>query len=802
MALAGMNNMLVEGCRFDNCGWASAKCAFDAEDGWDLMQDLTFRNNIFTNNQVLATAPGFKFVTLSNPNTSAGTPAATNMWVCFAGNRFSAAGGTVLQSGAPAAGNRLLVDFHTNVYNEIGLYNATISNKSNVVITILPGLPTGLAAAFGTPAAPENGGPGSVPLTISRYRDTAGPLTVHLASSQPALLVVPASVIIPAGETSVTLWLDALDNTGQDGHQTVTVTATADGFTAGGAPVAVHDDECAGLAQVPAEAPLPLVEGETASYTLALGTVPAATVTVTLQPQAPLAAAPATLVFGPENWSQPQTVTVAHPDTDTQADPPRERLIGYLLTSDDPAYQGLAAPALTVAVADNDPPALVLTAAVVTVSEAAGGAATTVTLYRNTPATNALFVAMTSSHPDILRIDSPAMIPTGTAGITLDVDVLDDAVIEPDVPVTLSAAAAGFVEGSVVITVKDDDTPPTAITNVVPYAESFETWVAGAPLQPARGWYAGDTQSCTVVQETYAYAAPLPLDVQHTKVAALNGPVVNRIVRQTGLTWFDMMLAPTLGDLQREDLEEHDTGLLFSEEGLLRLFHRDLAGGTNRWTTLGHPAIATGAWVRISMGVDYATSDPAFPGIRFLRLFVDGQPIASGQALTDNRGGGEPGGHWFAIHPRPGAGILELGFQDGPCRLDDLVVTPRAPATPAGTAWPWLADHGLATADELSDLDRDGFTAADEYVALTDPTDAESRFMIQAVEPSASALRLGVPSAAGRLYTVERRETPGGGDWQPVPPWIDVPGTGAMLWLPATNGLPSGFFRARVRLAD
>ena len=29
-----------------------------------------------------------------------------------------------------------------------------------------------------------------------------------------------------------------------------------------------------------------------------------------------------------------------------------------------------------------------------------------------------------------------------------------------------------------------------------------------------------------------------------------------------------------------------------------------------------------------------------------------------------------------------------------------------------------------------------------------------------------------------------------------------LPGTGAMLWLPATNGLPSGFFRARVRLAD
>ena len=47
MALAGFNNMLVEGCEFVNCGWKLARCAFDAEDGWDMMQDLTFRGNVF-----------------------------------------------------------------------------------------------------------------------------------------------------------------------------------------------------------------------------------------------------------------------------------------------------------------------------------------------------------------------------------------------------------------------------------------------------------------------------------------------------------------------------------------------------------------------------------------------------------------------------------------------------------------------------------------------------------------------------------------------------------------------------------
>ena len=74
--------------------------------------------------------------------------------------------------------------------------------------------------------------------------------------------------------------------------------------------------------------------------------------------------------------------------------------------------------------------------------------------------------------------------------------------------------------------------------------------------------------------------------------------------------------------------------------------------------------------------------------------------------------------------------------------------------------------------------------------------------MIRAIEPSPPALWLGVPSAAGRRYTIERQGSPGGGDWRPLPPWIDVPGTGAMLWLQPTNSAPARFYRATVRLPE
>ncbi len=52
MAQAQMYDMLVEDCSFTRCGQDEAKCAYDAEDGWDMSQDVTFRNLTFTNNDV------------------------------------------------------------------------------------------------------------------------------------------------------------------------------------------------------------------------------------------------------------------------------------------------------------------------------------------------------------------------------------------------------------------------------------------------------------------------------------------------------------------------------------------------------------------------------------------------------------------------------------------------------------------------------------------------------------------------------------------------------------------------------
>jgi hypothetical protein len=64
-AASAMKNMLFEENLFTHSGEALAKCAFDAEDGWDMMQDVTFRGNRCVENPLnnsLLTCAGHNFV--------------------------------------------------------------------------------------------------------------------------------------------------------------------------------------------------------------------------------------------------------------------------------------------------------------------------------------------------------------------------------------------------------------------------------------------------------------------------------------------------------------------------------------------------------------------------------------------------------------------------------------------------------------------------------------------------------------------------------------------------------------------
>ena len=64
LAQSAMKDMLVENCEFTNCGQTLARCAYDAEDGWDMMQDVTLRGLNFHDNpnNELLTCAGHNFI--------------------------------------------------------------------------------------------------------------------------------------------------------------------------------------------------------------------------------------------------------------------------------------------------------------------------------------------------------------------------------------------------------------------------------------------------------------------------------------------------------------------------------------------------------------------------------------------------------------------------------------------------------------------------------------------------------------------------------------------------------------------
>ena len=80
-------------------------------------------------------------------------------------------------------------------------------------------------------------------VTIARNTDTTDALIVELSSSAASEATVPETAEIPAGQATVEVDLDAIDDDFVDGDKTVTITATTDSFADGTDTVEVADDD-------------------------------------------------------------------------------------------------------------------------------------------------------------------------------------------------------------------------------------------------------------------------------------------------------------------------------------------------------------------------------------------------------------------------------------------------------------------------------------------------------------------------------------------------------------------------------
>lgn len=289
---------------------------------------------------------------------------------------------------------------------------------------------------------------GTLALPVATTQD----VIVQLASSDPQVVSVPATVLLRAGSTSATFELLITEDALLDGEQRATISAYAPGFHSGEASLRVVDNENALLSlTVQTE----LIEGRGL-----LGG--AGRVTLDRAPTQNLLVQLAS--------SDPEVVGVA-PGVVIQAG--RTSAVFNVFVGDDGALDGpqlvtLSArltenieAAVTVPVLDNETTNLLVTVPPLLNESGTTLASVGSVRISGTVPTN-VTVSLNSSHTNKVRVPALVTILAGRVSATFNVSLVEDSAADGAQLVTISASAAGFSADDATLRVLDNDTAPLA----------------------------------------------------------------------------------------------------------------------------------------------------------------------------------------------------------------------------------------------------------------------------------------------------------------------------------------------------
>lgn len=114
----------------------------------------------------------------------------------------------------------------------------------------------------------------------------------------------------------------------------------------------------------------------------------------------------------------------------------------------------------------------------------------------------------------------------------------------------------------------------------------------------------------------------------------------------------------------------------------------------------------------------------------------------------------------------------------------------------------WLLSHGLSPdiSSDTEDPDGDGMSNWQEWLADTDPTNANSTFRISASMSPLSSIAVSFTSSSNRLYTLLNSTNLAENIWNPISGQVNVPGTGGQQVIFDTTASTIGFYRLSVRV--
>ena len=324
-----------------------------------------------------------------------------------------------------------------------------------------------LSLTVSAPSVAEAAATGTTATVSRNTADNSQPLTVSLASNS-GRAALPATIQIPAGQSTAQFAITAVDNLLLDGTANVQVSATAAAFEAAVATFTVTDNETGSLSL--------------ASTTTSIAEDAADTTAVTVSRTAldVSQALVVTLTANPTVLTLPATVTIPAGSTSTtiSVGPLDDQLAsGNKSVSISAVASDYSSGTLAMTVVDDESPRLSLSPAQRSLTE--GSTDTAIfTVSRNTADLSTPLNVTVSSASSRINFPLTVVIPSGAAQANFTVAAVDDSLVSLTNSVTIQTSTDGYFGAQSTITLTENDLFSLSIDPVSPSVNELSGQVA------------------------------------------------------------------------------------------------------------------------------------------------------------------------------------------------------------------------------------------------------------------------------------------------------------------------------------